>query len=792
MTDVQIITGFFAYPSEPSISEVIQAAVYGVNRSKQVYIKTWEQCRVAGKVIIDELCKEIDQAQLFCADLTTLNANVMFELGYAIGKNKRVWLILDTSRVESKKQFEQLRVLTTVGYVNYCNSSDIQDALFREHPYNDMDSTIFRQAIEPQLSPGARCAILYLKSRHDNEASVKISRTLQKSSIPRIEDDPREASIQPLGWYGVQVYSCLGTICHLTSPEREGARMHNARHALVAGMALAMGKHLLMLAEGDFLGPVDYRDILRHYPTGTQANKYLQEWLQPLEENWQKSRSAQREYAANLQLATELKSLRFGEPIAENEAEELVHDYFVETSFYHEALSGKHTIFVGRKGTGKTANFLKLAYHFGRDRHNLLCVIKPAAYELEGVLTLMERHTQRDAKGYAVESLWKFLLYTEIANSVAKEIGDRPFELPDEDERQLLALLNQDQGALREDFAVRLERCVLDLLKLGSDDSGVESTRLAISEALHDKTLVKLRLILGRVLAKKARVVMLVDNLDKAWVKQANIGMLAEFFLGLLRVAGRMRSDFQHQDSRRQAVDVTLAVFLRSDIFYEVMEVAREPDKIPYSRITWNDKELLLRVVEERYIASHEGGALASSLWDRYFCKTVRGIVTKEYFVTQTLPRPRDVLFFVNAAVATAVNRGHTVVEEEDIVAAERQYSQYALESILVENGISVSSLEEIIYEFAGATVYLTHDQVGACLLRAHVPAEQTEKIIGHLCALTFLGIEAGDSDFRFAEDPNEYRKNLILARRFSESHAGPVRYMVNRPFWAFLEITHV
>jgi hypothetical protein len=91
MTDIPMITGFFAYPSEPSISEIIQGAVCSVNRSKQVYIKTWEQCRVAGKVIIDELCREIDQGALFCADLTTLNANVMFELGYAIGKKKRIW-----------------------------------------------------------------------------------------------------------------------------------------------------------------------------------------------------------------------------------------------------------------------------------------------------------------------------------------------------------------------------------------------------------------------------------------------------------------------------------------------------------------------------------------------------------------------------------------------------------------------------------------------------------------------------------------------------------------------------
>ncbi len=780
---------FFAYPFEPAISEAVQEALHQVNRSTQVFLKAWEHCRIGGKIIVDELCGQIDSAALFCADLTGMNANVMFELGYAIGKNKRVWLILDTSRVDSKKQFDQLRVLTTVGYASYCNSSDIKDTLFREQPYNDLDTTIFRHAIEPQLITVSRRAILHLKSRHDNEASIKMGRTLEKSGIPCVEDDPGESSLQPLGWYGVQVHSSLGVICHLTSPAREGAWLHNARHALVAGMSLAMGKPLLMLAEGDFLGPMDYRDILHHYQTGTQANKHLQEWLEPLRTTWQKAQSSQRAYVANLELVAELKSLRFGESIAENEAEQLVHDYFVETSFYREALQGKQTIFVGRKGTGKTANLLKLASQFARDRRNLLCVIKPAAYELEGIIALMDSYTQRDIKGYAIESLWKFLLYTEVANSIAAEIQARPFETPNADESRLLAILDQSGGALREEFAVRLERCVSELLSLGSPSTSVGSARMAISEALHEGMLGELRMILGTVLGAKERVAILVDNLDKAWSRQGKVSILAEFFLGLLRVAGRMRQDFQHHDSRRQAANVTLAVFLRSDIFYEVMNVAREPDKIPYSRITWSDKELLLRVVEERYITSHEGQTTASELWRRYFCETVRGIPTRDYFVTQTLPRPRDLLFFVNAAVGTAINRGHTVVEERDVLDAERQYSQNALESILVETGANASCLEGIIYEFAGARAYLTYSEVAACIARAGIPEAEVEKVIGNLCALTFLGVEVNPSDFRFADDPNEYRKNLALAKRFSESSQSPVQYMINRPFWAFLEV---
>ena len=88
-------TGFFAYPSNPqTISETIRTAVSKLNSSGLVSLKVWEDCSVGGKVIVDEICREISQADIFCADLTHLNANVMFELGYAIASNKRIWLLL--------------------------------------------------------------------------------------------------------------------------------------------------------------------------------------------------------------------------------------------------------------------------------------------------------------------------------------------------------------------------------------------------------------------------------------------------------------------------------------------------------------------------------------------------------------------------------------------------------------------------------------------------------------------------------------------------------------------------
>src|SRR5271156_4977711 len=97
---VKVPTAFFAYPSDPaSIGEVINAAISDINRTSCVVAKGWEECKVGGKVVIDEICHEIEESDIFCADLTGMNANVMFELGFAIAMNRRIWLGLDTSFV---------------------------------------------------------------------------------------------------------------------------------------------------------------------------------------------------------------------------------------------------------------------------------------------------------------------------------------------------------------------------------------------------------------------------------------------------------------------------------------------------------------------------------------------------------------------------------------------------------------------------------------------------------------------------------------------------------------------
>lgn len=790
------LKGFFAYPSYPAtISESIKNAAIEINKGNLIEIKTWEDLSVTGRLIIRNILNEIDESDVFCVDLTGLNPNCMFELGYAITKNKKIWIILDNSLLKNDEIFKQSKFLTNIGYTEYVNSRQIIDGFYKDFSALVEGETLFEELISPNLQNSESENLFYLKSLIDTEPSVQLSRRIYNSSIKQIIDDPQEVATQYLPWYATQLYSSICVVCHLLNPERKGAQIHNSKYSLISGMALGLNKRLLMLSEGDFLAPMDYRDLLKQYRTAKEAVDYLDEWLTPIETEWIEKQSVHHSYAATLKLAQELQNLQIGEPIAENEFEKLIDYYFVVTSAYRQALEGNQTVFVGRKGTGKSANFFKLSNEISRDKRNLVVKLKPVAYELQGITNLLERFRERDKKTFAIESLWKFLLISEIARVLVIEVKERPGaeSLATEDERSLVEIIERNEALLSDDFAIRLERCVESLLSIPQnyENRNIESEQKSITQALHEGIYTELRLVLGRILSNRKRVAILVDNLDKAWNKNSDLTNLAEFFLGLLTAAKRLTLDFKKEDSRRGSANITIAVFLRSDIFYKIKNVAREPDKIDSFKLQWDDKEQLLRVIEERFSSFHSGNLQPDEIWKKYFCESFKGISTKDYILNQILPRPRDLIYFIKSAISVAINRRHARVEENDIKEAEKQYSQFAIDSLLVESEFPYDVLQPIIYEFLGDdTSYINYEDLKSKLESAQVTTDKIDLMIDSLCELRFLGIEVYQDKFRFSDDPMDYIKAKVLSRKLSDnSPNSKVRYRINPAYHAFLEI---
>src|ERR1035437_3212236 len=391
--------GFFAYPSTPpGIPATIAAAIAGINATQRASIKSWEEMRVSGKVIIGEICEAIDDADFLCADITGINPNVMFEIGYAIATDKRIWLIRDESYTDAKKEFDQVRLLTTTGYTPYTNSRDIIKGFFKERPHETLEETIWRLSVEPVLAATtSEKQILYLKERHETEASIRASRALEDSKIPLTIDEPREMTAHPAYWYAQQLWDSLGLLAHFCSSAREGFRLHNARYALVCGMARGFEVSTLMISEqDDLLVPMDYRDSLRHYTTPKEAGNAVDEWLLPIRQEDRTLETIKANRTMALKLATELKDFhqQLGDYIAEDESGSL-NSYFVETTVSQDILNGTQNVFVGRKGTGKSANLIHASDIIGGDTQNLVCLIQPVGYEIEGLVRLFAGYSRK-------------------------------------------------------------------------------------------------------------------------------------------------------------------------------------------------------------------------------------------------------------------------------------------------------------------------------------------------------------------------------------------------------------
>lgn len=782
------VCGFFAYPSTPaSIPEVIQNAVEKINRSRELAIKTWETCSVSGKIIIDVICSEINAADFFLADLTGANPNVLFELGYAIGRKKRVWVLLDTSLEESRMLFDKLEMLTTLGYSPYSNSRNIIDNFYKDQPWTDLNDTIFKQSIEPALSSRENSGLLYLKTQFDTEASRLLSRTVDTYSLPKTLSDPNETSAQTLFWYARKIWYSLGVIAHLSGLGRRGHRLHNSRYAFLSGLAHGLEKPLLMLAEFDYPTPIDYRNILQKYNTAAECENIARTWLDSISSQYASDRKESGDYAKKVALAVDLRSLDLGEYLAENE-EEVLHEYFVETQPFLGVLDGQHTIVIGRKGSGKTANLYMAAERLGKDKRNLVCVIKPVSYDVQGIVRLGKQIAERDQKGYLAQALWKFMIISEIARVAYEETRKLPYVDSASPEGQLKTFVEGHGSLLQDNFAVRLERCVSDISK-SSPKGSISKFQGAVSELIHDGVLRDLRRLLGDMLTKRTRVAILIDNLDKAWDRREDLEHLSDFLFGLIRIAGDVPRDFSKQDHWRKPVNVSIALFLRSDIFTRVMKNAREPDKLMYERMAWEDGATLMRVIDER-LSTSRGGEDPGVVWEEVFRPTVRNVSTRDYILSTILPRPRDLVFFAKAALSTAVNRGHGRVEEEDFAEAEKQYSFFVFEGIQVENGISLPELEAIMFEFVGRSTILTRDEVLSIVVKSGIEDNRREYALQHLVSLSFLGVEVSPDKFRYSLNAENIQKLVRLSERYIATSSSEPRYRIHNAFHAYLEVS--
>ncbi|MBK5275337.1 MAG: hypothetical protein JJE30_09840 [Desulfuromonadales bacterium] len=767
--------GFFAYSSQPSsCSDAIESAITEINKSGLVNLMSWQLLNVNGVMIINEILKQIDDSDFFCADLTGINDNVLFELGYAIGKNKPIWLLLDTSHTDSVRRNRELGFFSSIGYDNYTNSQQIVTAFYKNQPYDKggaLDSLLERANITDFDQP-----LLFLKNQVDTNYNLAIQNAITNLKLSFCLDDAIENKVNNLVWYLTRLIKLPAVIAELSTIARTGYEIQNSKCATISGIAVGMGLKVLMVCEEPYYSPLDYRELLAKYSNSKDCIAKINPFLQDFKNEYFQLKLKKNQYS-NLQHNKKLiQRLDFGEFLAEHEGENITR-YYVETMSSSSLIKSEYNIVVGRKGCGKTATMYYLKGELESNKANFVCTIKPISYELEGLIDVMKNVPKEFEKTYLIESVWKLLIYTEIARSIYEGFQRLPSYSITNPEQEYIQFIENNDEIFLADLHSRIVEKLTEIISTSATSATKESDfKIRVSELLHQNVLGEIKKQIFKIFPKGKNIYILIDNLDKSWKDNNSIEFQCRWLLSLLGVTGRIIRDFSSNNTG-PGIRCHLTIFLRSDIFRHVMLYAREPDKIEYSKLIVDDKETLFRIIEERF-SKLNNDIIPSELWDTYLPKVVYGEDIKDYIYKRIIPRPRDIIFYFIKMKEIAVLRGHASFLESDVAEAHKQYSEWVFSSLIVENGVSIKQMEDFLYELVGEHVVIGKDEIISRARSAQIIFENEsdiEHFIDHLVALSILGRETKQDEFLFDYSLENNKKNKALARKL-----GSNRYKIH------------
>ena len=753
---------FLAYPGRPpSISD----ALYGLGRRLRedpelhVSVSDWQDLDIEGGHIFCEICRAIRASSCVLADITGLNFNVMFELGFAVGLGKVVWPLVQEGLADTLP-YKKLDALTTLGHVAYRNSAQLHKKIQKKDtkPWNRPSQ--FGQIGEiPKPTPPALLGLFYVKSDYDDEASLRVSEMIHSLNVATVVDDPSEDSSRSLADYHRFVSEKSHVVLDLGSRSNAESSIHRARCALVAGMAIASGRNLQILAGAGTESAVDYHDLVTKYRTAAEAEDRCRKFLEPLAAEIRTRRTgADAARWVNLRPgASPLARINLGDYVAENEVSGL-RRYFLETQAFRSVyVPGSHLL-VGRKGTGKSAIAAELFARLRDDPKRVVVQFVPKHYELDAMLQFIQSVSELHAQEHLLESIWKYVILTEILVSISGRIKELPvYASLTRHQRAVSDFLERNQATMDMPFSYRVLK-VLEDEQATRDHKVAGPANLPVSERLHSAVLGRLQsLILDYFVGERLSVSLIADGLDGNWLNASDRLLMSRILLSLIgagaevwrKLSGRLGASTDH-------LDCHLVIMMRSDIFRGVRDVAAERDKLGEIVIAWEHEDAILGVVGRRIGDSLAAGGTEWLDWDSILAPPFNYAGLRKLFRDRSILRPRDAIFWFQRALNHAAGNQETRLAESDFTDTEGQYSEYAVNAICAEWHPAVADMTTLVYEcFGEGPREMSESELHASLCsRGGVDLARVKEVVQFLVDTAFLGVATDGNDFRYATSP--------------------------------------
>lgn len=729
---------------------------------------------IVGAFIISSIQDAINQEDSFVADITALNFNVTYEVGYAIGKGKKVLLVKNKAIIEMDPKIAEVGIFDTIGYLEYNNSDELYKVLLHS-------KTNALRGDAPKLNNKAPLYILEQKFKTDY--ATRITSRIKKARYIYRSFDPNETPRLSANDAINQVSQSYGVLVSLLSKETTDHKIHNLRAAFILGLAHGMEKAVCVLQHGDDPVPIDYRDFVNVYYNFDDIDTIVAEFAAKVVEAFQDGHSYETSRDTTI-----LQKLDFGSSSAENEMKTL-QGYYLKTDAFNRALRGEVQLVVGRKGSGKSAIFLQIRDKERSKSKNIVLDLKPEGYKLIKFKEQILQYLQEGTLSHTITAFWEYILLLEICHRVIE--NDKSRHKIDtnlfEPYRALAESYKKEHYLTEGDFSERMSKLMDNLtssykIKFGQS-TNIRLSIPEITNLLHKSDISALRNDLVNYLKHKDKVWLLLDNIDKGWPSS---GLQHEDFLIMRTLIDALRNI--QRSLSKERIDLYPILFLRNDVYELLVEKTSDRQKEAKELIDWVDPDLLREILRLRIVSSLEIETdTFENIWRKICVSHYKGEETSQYLIERSLMRPRFLINIINQCKGFAVNLNHIKIEADDIEKGFRSYSTDLLTDINYEIRDVLPEAENILYTFIASEPELSENKLTNLLEEVVPPQGLTAKVVDLLLWHGFLGVK------RISDDTPHYiynfNYNMPLLKGFIHKFKREIVYIINPSFWPSLLI---
>jgi hypothetical protein len=766
---------FVAYSSHDV--ELAKTIFEGIQRANSkpitVQYEPWIFNDIPGIELLSPINDKISKSKFIVADITYLNQNVVYEIGYAIAKQKRVFLIKSASNDVDKILMRDTGIFDTLGYHEYGNADSLSDRLCGHIDFNVPNISV---ALD-QKAP----VYVVEPPRRTTAATLVVSK-LKKAGYRYRSFNPSEDVRLASGDAIRGVTSSAGVILLLQTENDEGDKAHNIRVMFVAGLADGLDIPRLILAPTGFAAPLDVRDTVKLYSRPEDIASYIADFCPLI------NRSIQKADPLPVHTGGLLQSLSIGDPTAENEMTTLGM-YYLQTDQYQRSLRGEANLVVGRKGSGKTALFIQIRDKIRSDKRNIVVDLKPEGYQLIKLKEEIFGYLADGAQQHLITAFWEYLILLEVAYKLLEK--DRIAHLHNHEIYDLYMSLKSvyfvDGLAIEGDFSERLLNLSNSVASRYKDkfyiSSGRRLTNDQITQILYRHDIKELKLIISKYLEKKESVWILFDNLDKGWSTQG-VDALDGIVLRCLIDAGHKIE----REMKRVGHPFYCITFVRNDVYDAIMSNSADYGKEMRVTLDWTDSDLLRELLRLRLVAGLKSVAPKTpfnQLWRTLCVSHVDGQESSDYFIERSLMRPRNLIKILNHSRGFANNFGRQKIEKDDIEKGMRAYSLDLLTELDHELSDVIPIAKDILYYFIDCKSKIYEKELNNILQESPVPSDCYEEVVDFLLYYGVLGVELGEGDCYIFDVNYDIKLLKIRMSRMS----GDPKYVVNPAFWPALSI---